>query len=142
MTLAIMTPQYGVKDANEASFGEMLAAVNGDNQEKLYAQTNAQDDTLLQFVDSDTQAEMSAVDKDFVNNAGGLNVDGENLVQTQWVAGDVEMNANEQDQLIADIQTKKAKAGQATINDYDGMSFAQTLEHVNKMWGGLKIFKI
>jgi hypothetical protein len=67
---------------------------------------------------------MTAVDKDFVNNAGGLNVDGENLVQTrqQWADGD--LNGQEQDELIADIQTKKAHAGAATINDYDHMSFA------------------
>lgn len=46
---------------------------------------------------------MTAVDKDFVNNAGGLNVDGENLVQTrqQWADGD--LNGQEQDELIADI---------------------------------------
>jgi hypothetical protein len=40
MTMAIMTPQYGVKAVEEASFGEMLNAAQGKeeaNQDKLYA---------------------------------------------------------------------------------------------------------
>lgn len=51
-----------VKPAQEATFSEMLASANSENQDKLYAQINAQDDTLLQFVDNDTQNEMNAVD--------------------------------------------------------------------------------
>ena len=48
MTFGLYTTR-GVKPVEQATFGEMLAAASGneDNQEKLYAQIHAQDDTLL-----------------------------------------------------------------------------------------------
>jgi hypothetical protein len=68
-------------DNEKATFSELLGQFNSGNQDKLYAQiTNAQDDSFVQFVDQDTQDELHTVDNEFVKNAGGILIDGSNLV--------------------------------------------------------------
>ena len=92
---------YKVKPVEKATFSEMLARAEGkeelDNQDKLYLQ--------MKFVDQETQDEFHKVDSEFVRNAGGLTVDGEDLLQlkSRWVDDDQALNDKETNEVINDI---------------------------------------
>lgn len=91
-------------DDKKASFSDLLGQFDAENQGKLYAQTRAQDDTFLQFVDQQTQNEFAQVDENAIKNAGGISLDGSNLVQLKngWVSNDSIMSNEEVDNMVAE----------------------------------------
>lgn len=96
---------------------------------------------MVQFVDQETQDEFKKVDNEFVKNAGGILIDGSNLVQlkNRWVDDDQIMSNEEVDNMVNEVGPKefrlkrKIEMGHASLNDFDGMNFSQTVGAIKRM---------